>query len=87
MTNPHADFNLTFMAARLAEAFQRIESTCGVAITDSLNVMSGATSSPTFVQDQIDRVDFLIGQLEYLRTRRAELVELAEEAAMEAAND
>jgi hypothetical protein len=67
----------------LAEAFQRIESTCGVAITDSLNVMSGAVRSPTFIQDQLDRTDFLIGQLEYLRTRRAELAELQEEAAME----
>ena len=84
MNNPHADFDLTFMAGRLAEAFQRIESTCGVAITDSLNVISGATRSPTFARDQLERTDFLIGQLEYLRTRRAELAELIEEAEMEA---
>lgn len=83
MSNPHANFDLTFMAARIAEAFQKIEITTTAGITDSLNVLSGALVLPNFVDDQISRVDFLIGQIEYLRSRRAELVELQEEAAME----
>ena len=83
MSNPHANFDLTFMAARSAEAFQKIEITTTAGITDSLNVLSGALVLPNFVDDQISRVDFLIGQIEYLRSRRAELVELQEEAAME----
>lgn len=80
----HSDFDLTFMAGRLAEAFQKIELTTSAGITDSLNVISGALELPNFVDDQIARVDWLIGQIEYLRSRRAELVELKEEAAMEA---
>jgi len=86
MNNPHADFDLTFMAGRLAEAFQQIELTATQGITDSLNVISGALVLPSFVDDQIARVDWLIGQIKYLESRRNELVELKEEAAMESDN-
>jgi len=84
MTNIHQNFDMTFMAGRMSEAFQKIETTCTMGITQALNVISGATVEPTFAADTLTRVDFLIGQLEYLKTRRSELAELIEEANMEA---